>query len=240
MRRVVDTDLKRRNLDYRKVMATIISIMDLTYIRVGNEAYAKDTNSYGLTTLRSKRTTVSGAALTFEFKGKSGQHHIKKITDRSLARIVHQLDDLLGYEVFKYYGDDGKLHDVKSYNVNAYIHGRRRLCIWPVLFVDFAPTADKANLILTFLDLCGQFFGFGVHHVRKFRQCLVKPINPFVFIIYLVEFGHLLVSQLFRYGVADTELQLIHRQVNQFLGLFAGGLNALFLEPLFVDHYIHC
>ncbi len=121
MRTVVAKDLKRPTLDYRKVMATIISIMDRTNIRVGNDTYAKTNNSYGLTTLRGKHTAVEGDTITFDFIGKSGKHHIKKVADRSLARIVKQLDDLPGYEVFKYYGDDKKLHDVKSTDVNQYI-----------------------------------------------------------------------------------------------------------------------
>lgn len=125
MRRVVSRDLARPELDYRKVMATIISIMDRTYIRVGNDTYAKENQSYGLTTLRSKHTTVAGDTITFDFVGKSGQRHTKKIRNRSLARIVRQLDELPGYEVFKYYGsgqgEARKLHDVKSEDVNAYI-----------------------------------------------------------------------------------------------------------------------
>jgi DNA topoisomerase-1 len=121
MRRIVNKDLRRSKLDYQKVMATIISIMDRTYIRVGNETYAKENHSYGLTTLRSKHTMVQGSTITFDFIGKSGQHHIKRISDTVLARIVRQLDDLPGYEVFKYYTDDGTLKDVKSSDVNAYV-----------------------------------------------------------------------------------------------------------------------
>jgi DNA topoisomerase-1 len=121
MRRIVDKDLQRKRLDYRKVMAAIISIMDQTYIRVGNDAYAREHNSYGLTTLRSKHTTVEGSTITFDFTGKSGQHHVKRVTDRKLAQIVRQLDELPGYEVFKYYDEAGNLHDVKSTDVNAYI-----------------------------------------------------------------------------------------------------------------------
>ncbi|MDB5181838.1 MAG: topoisomerase, partial [Candidatus Saccharibacteria bacterium] len=121
LRRVVDKDLRRRRLDYRKVMATIISIMDQTYIRVGNDTYAKENKSYGLTTIRSKHTTVTGSTITFDFIGKSGKHHVRKITDKTLARIVRQLDNLPGYEVFKYYDDTGNLKDVKSTDVNAYI-----------------------------------------------------------------------------------------------------------------------
>src|SRR5206468_6303437 len=67
MRRVVDNDLRRPHLDYPKVMATIISIMDRTYIRVGNDTYARQNQSYGLTTLRSKHTTVDGNTVTFDF-----------------------------------------------------------------------------------------------------------------------------------------------------------------------------
>lgn len=121
MRRVVGKDLKRRKLDYQKVMATIVSIMDRTYIRVGNDSYARENGSYGLTTLRSKHTTVSGSTITFDFQGKSGKHHVRRVTDRSLARIVRQLDELPGYEVFKYYDDSGSLRDVKSTDVNKYI-----------------------------------------------------------------------------------------------------------------------
>lgn len=121
MRATVNKDLKRRVLDYRKVMATIISIMDRTYIRVGNDTYAKDNNSYGLTTLRSRHTDVQGDTVRFEFVGKSGKRHVKRVTDHTLARIVRQLDELPGYEVFKYYDDAGKLKDVKSVDVNAYI-----------------------------------------------------------------------------------------------------------------------
>jgi DNA topoisomerase-1 len=121
MRRIIDKDLQRRRLDYRKVMATIISIMDQTYIRVGNDSYARDNQSYGLTTLRSKHTTVAGNTITFDFMGKSGKHHVKRIRDSTLARIVRQLDNLPGYEVFKYYDETGALRDVKSTDVNSYI-----------------------------------------------------------------------------------------------------------------------
>jgi DNA topoisomerase-1 len=121
MRRIVDEHLQRPKLVYEKVMACIVSIMDRTYIRIGNEQYAKDNQSYGLTTLRGKHTTVEGDTIVFDFMGKSGQKHHKTITDRKLARIVKRLDDLPGYEIFKYYGDDGELRQVSSSDVNAYI-----------------------------------------------------------------------------------------------------------------------
>lgn len=121
MRRVVEADLQRPELDYQKVMATIVAIMDRTYIRVGNDQYARENGSYGLTTIRSKHTSVDGHTITFDFIGKGGKHHVKRITNRRLSRIVRQLDDLPGYEVFKYFSSDGKLKDVGSSDVNAYI-----------------------------------------------------------------------------------------------------------------------
>ena len=121
MRRTVDKDLRRPTLDYRKVMAGIVGIMDRTYIRIGNETYARDNQSYGLTTLRSKHTDVEGNTITFDFMGKSGKRHVMRVTDTRLARIVRQLDQLPGYEVFKYYDESGMRRDVKSSDVNAYI-----------------------------------------------------------------------------------------------------------------------
>lgn len=121
MRRIVNQDISRHKLDYRKVMATIVSIIDRAYIRVGNPEYAREHGSYGLTTLRSKHTTVHGSTITFDFIGKSGQHQVRTITDRTLARIVRQLDDLPGYEVFEYFDDQENLKKVKSSDVNTYI-----------------------------------------------------------------------------------------------------------------------
>lgn len=121
MRQITEEHLRRRTLDYDKVRACIVRLIDEAYFRIGNEVYAKENHSYGLTTMRSKHTTVKGNTITFDFMGKSGQHHTKQITDRTLARIVKRLDELPGYEVFKYFDSDGKLRDIDSTDVNAYI-----------------------------------------------------------------------------------------------------------------------
>lgn len=121
MREVTETHLAHKKLDREKVLACIVRLMDEAYFRVGNDVYAREHQSYGITTLRSKHTTVEGATIVFDFIGKSGQHQVKRITNRRLARIVKQLDELPGYEVFKYYDEDGHLTSTSSADVNAYI-----------------------------------------------------------------------------------------------------------------------
>jgi len=121
LRKQVQKDLKRRRLDKDKVLATIVTLIDQAYFRVGNEKYARENNSYGITTLRSKHTTVKGNTVVFDFVGKSGKAHVKKINDAQIARIVKHLDELPGHEIFRYQDSDNKMHDIHSTDVNAYI-----------------------------------------------------------------------------------------------------------------------
>lgn len=121
MRQTTSKHLRHTQLDREKVLAAIVQLMDRAYFRVGNEIYAKENQSYGLTTIRSKHTTVRGDTIIFDFIGKSGQEQLQKIKDKPLADIVKQLDDLPGYEIFKYYDQDGNLQPVSSVDVNAYI-----------------------------------------------------------------------------------------------------------------------
>lgn len=121
LRRRVQKDLSRKRLDKEKVLACIVKLIDEAYFRVGNERYAAQNHSYGITTLRSKHLDVSGDTVTFEFTGKSGQDHLKQITDKQIARIVKQLDELPGYEIFRYQDDKGHMHDIHSRDVNDYI-----------------------------------------------------------------------------------------------------------------------
>lgn len=121
MRQITAQHLKRPDLDRQKVLACIVRLIDEAHFRVGNDVYAKENESYGLTTIRSKHVSVRGDTITFDFVGKSGQKQTKRITNRSLAQIVKRLDKLPGYEIFKYYDELGELKDVKSDDVNAYI-----------------------------------------------------------------------------------------------------------------------
>jgi DNA topoisomerase-1 len=121
MRRTTAKHLAKPGLPREKVLACIVQLMDKAYFRVGNEIYAKENQSYGLTTLRSKHTRVWGDTIIFDFIGKSGQPHLKKVTDKRLAKIIKKLDELPGYEIFKYTDEDGQIHDIHSDDVNEYI-----------------------------------------------------------------------------------------------------------------------
>jgi len=121
MRRKVNEHLQRREYDREKVMACIVRLMDDVYFRVGNDTYARDNESYGLTTMRSRHIQVKGDIITFDFVGKSKQRWFVNIKDKKISKIVKKLDSLPGYEIFKYYDEDGKIRDVKSDDVNAYI-----------------------------------------------------------------------------------------------------------------------
>lgn len=121
MRRTTVEHLQQTGLPREKVLACIVQLMDKAYFRVGNEQYALENQSYGLTTLRSKHTEVKGDTIIFDFIGKSGQAHLKKVTDKRLAKIVKQLDDLPGYEIFRYIDESGDLRDIHSDDVNEYI-----------------------------------------------------------------------------------------------------------------------
>ena len=121
LRKQVEADLRTHTLSRDRVLACIVKLIDQAYFRIGNEQYARENQSYGITTLRSKHTTVRGDTIVFDFMGKSGKQHHKVIADRQLARIVKRLDELPGYEVFKYQDEAGNLHDITSADVNEYI-----------------------------------------------------------------------------------------------------------------------
>ena len=117
----VEKDLARRGLPRDKVVAAVVRLMELTLIRVGNEIYAKENKSFGLTTLRDRHAKLSSVGGTFQFKGKSGVVHTTGFRDRRLARIVKACQDVPGQRLFQYLDDDGQRRSVESTDVNAYI-----------------------------------------------------------------------------------------------------------------------
>lgn len=117
----VAADMKRPGLDREKVLATVVKLLEITLIRVGNAEYAKQNDSYGLTTIRKKHVDLDGSDIHFHFTGKSGQVWDLSVTDRRIAKVMRTCSELPGYELFKYRGDDGELHDVTSSDVNAYL-----------------------------------------------------------------------------------------------------------------------
>ena len=114
-------DISRKELDREKVLATVVTLLDRTLIRVGNTEYARRNRSFGLTTLRDRHVDFEGATCTFSFKGKSGKKHTIELNDRRLARIVRHCRDIPGYELFQYYDASGDRGVVDSADVNAYL-----------------------------------------------------------------------------------------------------------------------
>ncbi|HWT52206.1 MAG TPA: DNA topoisomerase IB, partial [Caulobacter sp.] len=121
LRAQVEKDLALRGLPRDKVIAAVVRLMELTLIRVGNEAYAQANKSFGLTTLRDRHARLSSVGGVFQFKGKSGKIHTTGFRDRRLARIVKACQDVPGQRLFQYFDDDGQHRSVESADVNAYI-----------------------------------------------------------------------------------------------------------------------
>jgi DNA topoisomerase I len=117
----VKADMARPGLPREKVLATVVALLERTRIRVGNEEYARDNRSFGLTTLRNRHARVRGGTMTFEFTGKSGREHEVELADRRLARIVARCQELPGQQLFQYLDDDGARRPVASEDVNDYL-----------------------------------------------------------------------------------------------------------------------
>ncbi|MFB9862140.1 DNA topoisomerase IB [Rufibacter immobilis] len=121
IRKQVEKDLRLKKLEKRKILAIVVELLDNSFIRIGNRAYAKSNKSYGLTTLRDRHVKVEGDHLRLEFVGKKGVKHEISIKDRRLARLVKQCQDIPGYDLFQYYDEDGNRQPIESGDVNEYL-----------------------------------------------------------------------------------------------------------------------
>jgi DNA topoisomerase I len=121
IRRRTDEDLRRPGLPREKILATVVRLLQTTLIRVGNEEYARENRSFGLTTMRSRHVEVNGSTLSFQFRGKGGKVHEIDLRDRRLAKIVERCQELPGHELFQYVDEDGERQSVDSADVNAYL-----------------------------------------------------------------------------------------------------------------------
>jgi DNA topoisomerase-1 len=104
-----------------KVLATVVRLLETTLIRVGNDEYAQQNGSYGLTTLRNRHAKVRGGQITFEFKGKSGKTHRIDVRDPRLAKLVSRCQELPGQDLFGYVDEEGAVRDVTSEDVNGHL-----------------------------------------------------------------------------------------------------------------------
>ncbi|HWK68275.1 MAG TPA: DNA topoisomerase IB [Rhizobiaceae bacterium] len=121
IRAKVSEHMSLRGLPREKVLATTVHLLERTLIRVGNEGYAKQNRSYGLTTLRDPHVKINGSELRFQFKGKSGKDWRLSVNDRRVAKIVKACQDLPGQELLQYIDEDGERRDVTSSDVNDYL-----------------------------------------------------------------------------------------------------------------------
>lgn len=121
LRLSIEKDISKKELTKQKVLATILSLMERTYIRIGNSAYEKSNGSYGLTTLKDKHATIEKHTVTFSFKGKKGVEHTISLRNKKIAKIVKDCRDIPGRELFQYYDEDGTRKSIDSGAVNQYI-----------------------------------------------------------------------------------------------------------------------
>jgi DNA topoisomerase-1 len=154
IRERVEHDLRRHGVPREKVLATVVKLLEETSIRIGNEEYRRTNQSFGLTTMLDKhaRFDANGSSLRFEFKGKSGKQHSVKVSDRRLARVVKQCQDLPGQELFQYVDDDGQRHPVGSSDVNDYL---REISGGDFTAKDFR-TWNGTVLAMRYLRVCEQ------------------------------------------------------------------------------------
>jgi DNA topoisomerase-1 len=191
LRDVVDSDLRRHGIPRERVLAAIVSLLDTTMIRIGNASYKRDNKSFGLTTLQDRHVDIEGQRMTFSFKGKSGQEWKLKLSDRRIARIVRDAQDIPGQHLFQYLDEEGGRHALHSHDVNDYIRaaigdeftskhfrtwGGTRLAA--VLFADIEKPETKRAATRIMNQVFDQV-SKRLHNTRAVcRKCYVHPQVP--------------------------------------------------------------
>ena len=120
LRSAVDTDLRRQGLVFERIVALVVTLLEDTFVRIGNECYAHENKTYGLTTLRRQHVTVEGSTVRIAFVGKAGRRHDIELTDARLCRVIRRCHDLPGQLMFRY-EDAGELRAITSTDVNDYL-----------------------------------------------------------------------------------------------------------------------
>jgi DNA topoisomerase-1 len=152
IRRTLSRHLRKRGLPRAKVLAATVKLLETTLIRVGNDEYARDNHSFGLTTMHDKHVKLRGATIRFDFRGKHGIEHEIDLKDRALAAIVHACRDLPGQELFQYLDEGGEVRDVGSGDVNDYLREISGQDFTAKDFRTWAGTALAARALQEFQD----------------------------------------------------------------------------------------
>lgn len=121
IRSKMDYDLHQPDMEKRRILATVVWLLEKTFIRIGNEEYAKDNDSFGLTTLRNRHAKVRGDQVSFKFRGKSGVENEVEVSNPTVARTIKKCIELPGYELFQFVDDEGARHVIDSADVNAFL-----------------------------------------------------------------------------------------------------------------------
>ncbi|MEN2401189.1 DNA topoisomerase IB [Flavobacterium sp. MC2016-06] len=175
IRKQVDQDLEQKEWSKEKVIALVIRLMEETHIRIGNEKYAKDNKSYGLSTLRKRHININKNSLRFEFIGKKGKQHTITTRNKQLIKLVSRCEEIPGWEVFKYYDKNGERKVLDSHMVNEYLHqisgeyfSAKDFRTWAASIVffeslmDFGITSDEKEIkknILSAFDITANALG---------------------------------------------------------------------------------
>lgn len=122
IRKQVEEDLDLPEMSRKKVLALVIRLMEETHIRIGNSYYAKKNKTYGLSTLRTRHVKTSKNRMKFEFVGKKGKENTVTIRNKKLVKLVNQCEEIPGWELFKFFDENGEKQVVDSGMVNEYIH----------------------------------------------------------------------------------------------------------------------
>lgn len=146
----LEKDLSLKTLEKRKVLAVVVSLMERTNIRIGNNVYEKLYGSFGLTTLKDKHVNIKGQKINFSFKGKKGIYHDIDLKNAKLAKAVQNCKDIPGKELFQYYDEDGKRHPVDSGMVNDYI---KEISGDDFTAKDFRTWSGTVNALIAFKEI---------------------------------------------------------------------------------------
>jgi DNA topoisomerase-1 len=159
LRAMVDRDIAARGLGRTKVLGAVVRLLDSGHVRVGNDVYANENESYGATTLLTEHSEVRGARVKLEYRGKSGKMQRVVIADAALAKIVRRCHDLPGQALFQYVGDDGEPHRIGSADVNAYIRqamgdgfSAKHFRTWGASVIAFTAIRDGAATLKEMLE----------------------------------------------------------------------------------------
>lgn len=149
LRERVAADLRRRGMPREKALATVVRLLETTCLRVGNQEYARDNGTFGLTTLRRRHVEISGSRIRFRFTGKGGKQVEVDVSDRRLARLVRQCDEVRGWELFRYLDEHGEPHTVDSGEINDYI---REATGGPFTAKDFRTWMASVHALVALLE----------------------------------------------------------------------------------------